>query len=784
MSDHPPPTQRPRRALIAYTGVLLASLALLVIIPPPFSSLVLVALLVFTFLMASNILGIPLFPVGTSERLRAGWESARPTLIYAGYAVEIALICLVAYSFTPQVRDPAPELRLRGPEYSYLVSTGAFAAQVYAHSGAIPLWNPFMGRGEPMLESAFSYVLNPFMTIPIYLNGAVQGGKDALILHIFIIGLGGWLLAKALDCRAPGRLLLGLLLSGSGSFAGAIGFGFYQMSLSQAYIPAIYAGVIGALYRTHRGWIVLLATSATLLIFSGTFWYVLPTAIGAAALTIFALLCRRADGRIAVAHEALARLIGAAALTFLLASVRLIPQIAHFDLIEHPFYELLITLDFGDLFRAYFDSAPLAELHLYAQYYHYIAPPLLVGIVVLLRLWTAGDPALARLIPRWRIVLPAALLIALFTAWAQEKTLFMQWLYTSFPVLTEWRFLGRMMAAGSIWIAVLIAVGFDDVIRAAFGRFEWRMAAIRGMIPRAAVVAALMGVGAYAAADVLQNWYRAAGTEGVFTFTAEAIDDIRAGETVIDDPFIPLWSEGFFDYLPHFETLIRASFGNPDYRAAGVAPTLGTLDAMNFPPEYAAGLNPDYQSYLLELGYGLLPGYAGVTRYGIDAAEGMELKDRVVTVRHDPPTYPTALWHNPNVPTYVFAVHIDDLRERIAPLTRREAAPIQSYVHHIDSIAVTLGDYDTGYILVVQETAYPGWTVTIDGTFYPLESVGGLIGVTLPPKPMGSGVTRVVFAYEPPLWYLGAWVTLGGAILCALYLLRADRLLRRRARSA
>jgi len=767
-----------------YFVVLIACGTLMLLLPPPFSSLLFAALLVFSFIAASNILGIPLFPPQTEAHARGAWRVTRPVVQYATYAAEIALICVTLYSFTPQVRDMSPDLRIRGPEYSYLVGSGAVAAQVYRYGGALPLWNPFMGRGEPMLESPFSYVLNPFMTIPIYLDGAIQGGKNALILHVLIMGLGGWLLAKSLDCRAPGRILLGMLLGGSGSFAGAIGFGFYQMSLSQAYVPYVYAGLIGVLYQRHRGWIVLLVIGATLLIFSGTFWYVLPTAIGAAVITIFALFRPNAERRIVLSRVALARLVGASILTIMLAAVRLLPQIAHYDLIDHPFYELLTTYEFNDLFRAYFDPTPLNELYLYAMYYHYIAPPLLVGVVILLRLWTTNSPSFIGIVPRWRIALPAALLIILFTVWAQEKTPFMEWLYATFPVFTEWRFLGRMMAAGSIWVATLIAVGFDDVLRAACADLprlwdgnHWQFGAFTTYIPRYAAALIVIGVGAYAAADVMPNWYRAAGTEGTFTYTSESIYNVRAGNTIIDDPFVPLWSEGFFDYLPHYDMLIRASFGNPDYRASGLPPTLGSVEAMAFPPEYATGLNPDYQSYLLELGYSLLPGYAGVTRYGVDAVEGVEIKDRVVTIRRDPPTYPTALWHNPNLPSYLFAVHMDDLRERGTPLTAREAAPIRSYVHNIDQIVVTMGDYDAGYVLVAQETAYPGWNVTIDGEGFPIESVGGLIGVQLPPKVSGSGLTTIIFAYEPPLLFLGALITLGGAVVCALYLLRAERLI-------
>jgi hypothetical protein len=768
--------------MLAYLLVLAACGTLMLMLPPPYSSLIFIALIAFSLIAASDILGIPLFPDDMLARL----NTLRRVAPYLIAAAEIVLICAALYAFTPQVRDMREDLRLRGPEYSYLIGSGAVAAQVYHHGGAIPLWNPFMGRGEPMLESPFSYVLNPFMTAPIILYGAVQGGKIALIWHVFIMGAGGWLLAKALDCRAPGRILLGLLLGASGSFAGAIGFGFYQMSLSQAYVPWVYAGLIGTLYRHERAWIVVLACAAALLIFAGTFWYVLPTALGALALTLFALV--RRDGekpRVILRPGALPRLIGASALAAMLSAVRMIPQLAHYDLIDHPFYELLITLDFGDLFRAYFDSSELPELYLYAMYYHYVVPPLFALLMILMRLWVTGSPSIPNRVPRWRIAAPAALLIVFFTAWAQERTPLFLWLYQTFPVLTEWRFLGRMMAAAAIWVAALAALAFDDVLRAYADGLP-RPLNLFQLAPRAAAALIVIGAGVYAAVDVMLNWYRAAGTESTFTYTAEALHDLRTGRAgaevgLTPTSFIPMWTEGFFDYLPHYETLIRGSFGNPDYRPRGLPSTLGGEAVSAFPPEFAAGLNPTYQSYLIELGYRLMPGYSGVTRYGIDAAEGLRDPRAYRVVRSDnPPTYPTALWHHPGLPSYLFAVHEDELIGREQPLTAREALPIRSYEHNVDWIRVTLGDYDPGFVLVAQETAYPGWRVTVDRRAAPIESVGGIIGVRLPEKAPGSPPTIVEFHYDPPLLYLGAVISVAGAVIGALYLLRADRVFTRR----
>src|SRR5689334_20528223 len=85
--------------------------------------------------------------------------------------IELGIIFLLVFNFTTTLRDPAADVRIRGGEYSYLVSSGAVASSIFQKVGAIPLWNPFIGTGEPLIENPFSFVLNPLMSWPILLQG-------------------------------------------------------------------------------------------------------------------------------------------------------------------------------------------------------------------------------------------------------------------------------------------------------------------------------------------------------------------------------------------------------------------------------------------------------------------------------------------------------------------------------------------------------------------------------------------------------------------------------------
>ena len=145
-----------------------------------------------------------------------------------------------------------------------------------------------MGHGEPMFESLMSYLLNPLMSIPILSSGAVEGGKIAILLHIGIIALGGWALGRALKLKSPGTILLGLLIAGNGSFNSPLIRGFYQIGLSLAYMPWVFAGLIGLLYRDQpRRWTGVLVVALVLMLFAGTGWFVVPTLMSCGLFALF-----------------------------------------------------------------------------------------------------------------------------------------------------------------------------------------------------------------------------------------------------------------------------------------------------------------------------------------------------------------------------------------------------------------------------------------------------------------------------------------------------------------
>jgi hypothetical protein len=71
-------------------------------------------------------------------------------------------------------------------------------------------------------------------------------------------------------------------------------------------------------------------------------------------------------------------------------------------------------------------------------------------------------------------------------------------------------------------------------------------------------------------------------------------------------------------------------------------------------------------------------------------------------------------------------------------------------------------------VVGVQESAYPGWRVEVDGLPAKIESVGRNIGVVIP---AGDKPVQVYFVYDPIQPVIGGLITLVTALVCTLYLL-------------
>jgi hypothetical protein len=141
-------------------------------------------------------------------------------------------------------------------------------------------------------------------------------------------------------------------------------------------------------------------------------------------------------------------------------------------------------------------------------------------------------------------------------------------------------------------------------------------------------------------------------------------------------------------------------------------------------------------------------------------------------------------WQNPHTVSYVFTIPYSTLRDlNSRPPTDDIRFPfdatLTTAITHYDwlpgRITIPLSNpTDESLVLVVQDVAWPGWVVRVDGQPAQLESVGQLIGVVVPPH----SAPTVEFEFTTPLLQVGAIISGLTGLFALLYLLRAERWLK------
>src|ERR1041385_1449726 len=207
----------------------------------------------------------------------------QPTINFATFVIEMLLIVLASVFAASVFSNFNPALRVSGGEMEYLTRTAYTLGTLVPQKGYIPLWDPYMEFGDPMLENPVSFAFNPFLTWPSIFFGPENGIKLSIILTALLAGLGGWALARVLGLGALARLLLAMLCMGKGNMYSFLSQGHFALFAVQAYFPWIFVGVIGILQGRRRWPIVLTALAFALVFWTGLPWFppaiVLVTAI-------------------------------------------------------------------------------------------------------------------------------------------------------------------------------------------------------------------------------------------------------------------------------------------------------------------------------------------------------------------------------------------------------------------------------------------------------------------------------------------------------------------------
>ena len=252
-----------------------------------------------------------------------------PPITLLAVIVEFFIIIFFSLNAASNFLGNDPNLRLPGYEGEYLTSSATFAFSSMKTYGYIPLWQPYLAHGEPLIDNPFSLVMNPVSVIPTLLYGSNIGIRYSIVLTAILAGLGGWALGRMLGFGSLARVLLGLLLMGKGNMIAMIAIGEFQLGGSQAYIPWVMAGIIGVLRLPHqRLSIVLTALMFTLMFWAGNVYFLLPTLMSVVGLVLtHTIEVTREDGqsKFTINPVIFRRVVLAGLLTIGLSAITLLP---------------------------------------------------------------------------------------------------------------------------------------------------------------------------------------------------------------------------------------------------------------------------------------------------------------------------------------------------------------------------------------------------------------------------------------------------------------------------
>jgi hypothetical protein len=444
-------------------------------------------------------------------------------------------------------------------------------------------------------------------------------------------------------------------------------------------------------------------------------------------------------------RRALVRLAGAGVLTLGLSAITLVPLWVQRDYIVHPFVPVPEpVLSLRRVLERYFvadaqDPYLVHHLVFPQTYYHFVSPWWYVALVFAL---------FPRTYRRRRLWIAGGLLLVLFTSWGAGANPVINRMYAEIGLFHHWRYIGRVLAVGAFWLAVLIALRADDVMHAlgTLPRQQPRVPHTAIRLLQIALVLVTLG----AACDLL-----AAGQQFTLSRRAPAnrswcVDWLRAQHP--KDELSVFAYSGFESAAVFLENHVRLSNIEVLFDTDPRPSTIGDLALIDLMLEYGIAHNTDEVDYLLAAGY--------------EPVEG------------SPPAYGAfpCLYARSDALRYAFSVPLSRI-DAATPDTLPESLPTTPLdVAHRTPDRITLrvtADPTQPEVVVIQELAYPGWRVWIDDQPARLESVGGWSGVILPP----DGETHTVrFAFRPTLFYRGAGVTLASILACVIYLLRKSRL--------
>lgn len=665
------------------------------------------------------------------------------------YVIEIVIVILFALLVTSPWQHPSPELRLIGGESEWLISSATVTVDAFRETGRLTWWQPYILHGYPMIDEAMSFVLNPMSFLPSLLLGTGNGIPVSIILSFIVAGIGGWFLGWSLNWGFLGRLTLALLLILKGNMQSTYGMGFYQMGIKQAFFPWIFAGVLAIARYPDRRWPqVLFALSFTLLLFSGNLYYTLPMAIVTMLVVVVYIVDIRLNPfSIKIQKVFLRRFLVAVFIMAGLMAVTALTILLNFSLLgNHPNFQNWQPIPLLQGLWQFVNPEVLEQNARYGFSYTYVAP---LWFVVLLFVLLPPIKLFHRLArpDDWRLWVIAIAGLLLFTSWGMGINPIIIWMYENLPVIGQWRFVERMLAISTFLFAFLIAFRVDGLYRS-LSLMNYKQAG-KGKLARGLVLVALSLACVIAVYEVSETREQF----GHFDFVERDVDRcIRFLREQYPEEWLTVWRRDYNVMTTLMTNRVRMAYISGDFDMNGVPSEIYPYDLTGTWPEFRIAGWYEQPEWLRADGY-----------YPLENSPMVDDQSALQCV-----------WRNPNALGFAFSATLTDIRNQDETFDTSITTKIEDFERtneHIAIVAMPTQNEET--VVVAQDIAYPGWIAKVNGEDAKLESIGGFLGVILPP---GDQPALVEFIYTAPTLRLGGIVTLLMAFFCTVYLLQLDKI--------
>lgn len=610
--------------------------------------------------------------------------------------------------------------------------TALLIQRTFAQNHQLPLWNPYFGGGLPLAANPLAALFYP----PTQLVHAfsLRNYYLALIMgHLVLAGLGMLLLARrAFGLPRVPALVAAISYMATPKLLAHLGAGHITVVQTVAWYPWL-ALACWATVREPRRWGVFLGICMALTLLAGHPQMAYYGFLMIAGLATWLLVKRwRQDGWRAQ-RAPVAGLAAAAAIGILLAAVYLLP------LVE------LIALSSRKTALHVGDAIPLLDfLHLLISQ----PPPGSGWETMVAPGWCVLVLALLAIVARWRKVWPLVLGIGLVAGLALGNASPLYWIVARvLPEFSSFRGVARIWFVALVQISLLAGLGSHLLLcgtRRAIDLLAPKLRQIRSSLVLATAMLIVLLVAC--SLVVMDVGYTRVNNVSLITTPSHLVRvaaQLAGPGRVYDEQGNIMQASAVEFSLPLADgqdPLLIDSYIAFMHRAGGYS-----ADGYNLHIPYdSPGVQPD-------------AGLLGLVNVSIVISQ-RQLRDPRLRLLEKVDN--TLIYKNTAAAGPAYLVGADP---RGNPPSLEQLHRLNSSVRVVrqtdEQSAFTFSASTTAY-LVIAATAYPGWTVSLDGHPAPIQPVAGV----LPAIKVGPGTHTLSYSYNPPS-------VRNGAILSALGLL-------------